>query len=295
MRKDIMLCQPLDDRNLERNWKLSKVLLVQPKLDGVRAWTDGANHLISSEGNVLQGTAHLVAILSTVFQQVAQDILGKHITLDGEVYRHKGLSFEEISGLARARFQEKSWELQYHVFDYKSTEVQAQRLENLEKVFTELYKRYPEYEEAILLVPTQAVTSFEAMSKCLDEYLAQGYEGIVVRNPLVAYDDRPGKASRPYTMLKWKPSKQDQYIIHEVIEAVSADGQPLNRVGAFTCRDELGNTFRVGGGLGMNLHKLTQLWEMRDALIGKTATVCYQNLTSNHLPRFGKCISIEED
>lgn len=278
----IMLCQPLDEHNLDRNFKLCDTMLVQPKLDGVRAWVDwvdGEPLLISSQGHTITSVPHINLALKKL-----RDVTGLARLYDGEIYSH-GLSFEDIISRAKrtTELHKDFLTLQYHIFDYKDSEMQAYRsrtLQDLERVWEGVDDTELHY--ALNFVPT-ITAEREQIAEYLDRFVRDGYEGIIIRNPLASYVE-----TRPYTILKWKPSKKDWYQITAVEEAVSEDGTPLGRVGAFVCRDSYGNTFRCGPGLGATHSVASELWQKREELIGQYAEVYYQNLTTKGVPRFGK-------
>lgn len=278
----IMLCQPLDEHNLDRNFKLCDIMLVQPKLDGVRAWVDwvdGEPLLISSQGHTITSAPHINMALKKL-----RDVTGLARCYDGEIYSH-GLSFEDIISRAKrtTELHPDFLTLQYHIFDYKDSEMQAYRsmtLQDLEKVWEGVDDTELHY--ALNFVPTITAKRGQ-IAKYLDRFVRDGYEGIIVRNPLASYVE-----TRPYTILKWKPSKKDWYQITAVEEAISEDGTPLGRVGAFVCTDSHGNTFRCGPGLGATHSVASDLWQKREELIGQYAEVYYQNLTTKGVPRFGK-------
>lgn len=278
----IMLCQPLDEHNLDRNFKLCKYMLVQPKLDGVRAWVDwvdGEPVLVSSQGHTITSVPHINLALKELC-----DVTSLRHNFDGEIYSH-GLSFEDIISRAKrtAELHHDYATLQYHIFDVKGTDMQVCRMRMLQYLETE-WKRVadPELHFALNFVPTMTARRGQ-IAEYLDRFVRDGYEGIIVRNPLASYVE-----TRPYTILKWKPSKKDWYKIEAVEEAISEDGTPLGRVGAFMCSDRYGNTFKCGPGLGATHSVASELWQKREELIGQYAEVYYQNLTTKGVPRFGK-------
>ena len=282
-RHGIMLCQPLDEHNLDRNFKLAKKMLVQPKLDGMRAWVDwvdGEPVLVSSQGHTIDGLPHI----NLALKELRRLCNNHQENFDGEIYSH-GLSFEDIISRAK-RTTERHPDyatLQYHIFDYKAALPQGIRTDYLEKLKA-LWdeKAEGDLHFALNFVPTIAATRGQ-ISEYLDRFVRDGYEGIIVRNPLAGYVE-----TRPFTILKWKPSKKDWYRIEAVEEAISEAGTPLGRVGAFVCCDRYGNTFKCGPGLGATHFVASELWQKREELIGQYAEVYYQNLTTKGVPRFGK-------
>jgi len=142
----------------------------------------------------------------------------------------------------------------------------------------------------IKLVPTELCYSTEEVHQKYSDICAKGYEGIIVRHPNAPYKD-----GRPWTMLKFKPKKEDIYDFVKVEEAFSDAGEPLKRVGAIVCQDGEGRTFSVGTGAGYthdDLQELFRKW-LAGNLLGYKVRVQYQNLTeTGGVPRFGKFIEV---
>lgn len=279
-RQGIMLCQPLDEKNLDRNFKSFPRMLAQPKLDGIRCWIDWIGdepQLISSEGNLIVSVPHIVVLLKDWAKRVG------HIKFDGELYNHN-FGFEKIVSVARRGADNLHMDfcsLQYHIFDYKSESSNGQRLIGLREMFDAMPESVQK-EDVIKMVPTTSVGR-KGVDLKLSDYVSAGYEGIILRNPLAPYLEK-----RPWTILKWKPSKCDTYTVIAVDEAISEQGEHLGRVGALVCADRFGNQFKVGPGLGITHEKAQALWVRREELIGHLVQVTYQNLTKAGVPRFGK-------
>jgi len=281
-RSGIMLCQPLDDKNLARNLFISPILLAQPKIDGMRCWVswseDGRPNLWSSEGNPITGVPHIEMLLKDFAAQS-----GQRPQFDGELYTPE-MEFEKLVGLCKRHVPEESGpflDIQYHIFDHKGEGTQIERLRTLQ----DLLDTDQAEGQYLKLVEFTKVKNQEEIDNLLELYISQGYEGIILRNPLASYVEK-----RVFTILKWKPSKSDQYRVVKVLEAISEDGTPLGRVGSLTCEDRDGNIFNVGTGIGANLKDLQVLWEQRRELPGKFVKVYYQNLTAKGVPRFGKFV-----
>lgn len=276
-----MLCQPLDERNLARNYASCPFMLAQPKLDGVRCWVqwiDDYPILWSSEGNRITGVPHIAVLLKDWALS-----LGEQLSFDGELYNHSA-DFEDIVSIVKRgtdNLRIDFTSMQYHIFDIKERENNFNRFKKLSEAFKKMPQSVRDA-ETFYIVPTSAVARESVESK-LEAFISQGYEGIILRNPLATYVEK-----RPYTILKWKPSKNDLYEIVEVFEAVDASGRYLGRLGAIKCRDRFGNSFSVGPGLGIDHATAQTMWEEREGLVGKFAKVYYQNLTKSGVPRFGK-------
>lgn len=293
-RTGIMLCQPLDEHNLDRNFKIAPKMLVQPKLDGQRAWVNwvyphGARGeaepiLVSSQGNIITGVPHVNIALKEMARKT-----GEHPSWDGELYYH-GMPFEEIVSRTKRlpnNLHPRYLDIQYHIFDVKSALPNLERQEYISKHLHEFNRACSDELRYILRLVVANKAERHEIEIFLEYYLNQGFEGIIIRNPVASYVEK-----RPYTILKWKPSLQDWYKIKKVGEALSEQGQPLGLIGWLECEDRYGNSFRVGSGLGLDNSKKTQLWQERDTLLGKFACVKYQNLTKYGVPRFGKFTSV---
>lgn len=284
-RHGIMLCQPLDERNLERNFKLSPILFGQPKLDGIRSWVEWQGNepvLISSQGNSINCLPHINLAIKEMFQ-----ITGDQLQLDGELYAH-GFPFEEIVSRAkRDKLHPDYLSVKYHIFDYKAPIIQMERKQILEEDFHLFYANSsPELREVLALVKTTLLQK-DDIDNFLTTTISEGYEGIILRNPTAPYVEK-----RPFTILKWKPSKFDYYKIVAYHEAVSQTGTPKGTLGSLTLTDRYGNHFSAGPGLGLTEEAKQKLWQTKDDLVGRWAKVCYQNLTAQGIPRFGKFTTI---
>lgn len=291
-RKDIMLCQPLDDKNLTRIFRDAGAVLVQPKLDGERCWVCATASslntlsLVSSTGRNIYSVPHIFYAVRSFLA-----FAGAPYPLDGELYAH-GKSFEEIASIVSrtANIHEDYTSLRYHVFDIKTRDAQADRITKLQADLLRWSAQEPEWADCIVSVPTELCLTVEEVHEAYSKYCGQGYEGIIVRHPLAPY-----KIGRPWYILKFKPKREDVYAYVGMEEAISADGSAFGRTGAIICSDAEGQEFKVGPGVGMSHRQLEDMWANRShyASAPHSVRVQYQNLTeTGGVPRFGKFIDI---
>lgn len=294
-REKIMLCQPLDDNNLERIFKDSKQgVIVQPKLDGVRAWVDytetGQPLLISSTGSIIDSVPHINLALKNM-----ANVIGEERAFDGELYV-KGWSFERINSVVSrtANLHEDFSEIEYHIFDIKSRQSQIERIVDIHEHLNDWKNRannedYCTFHKILRAVPHSMCMTIKSVHNSYNTWVSDGYEGIVVRHMIAPY-----KEGRPWYILKFKPKREDLYNFEYFEEAVSQTGEALGRVGAVVCSDDEGNMFRVGTGIGLTHADLEKLWNDKDFYTkDHKVLVAYQNLTSaGGVPRFGKFIEI---
>jgi len=121
----------------------------------------------------------------------------------------------------------------------------------------------------------------------MEEYIEDGYEGIVVRNAYYPY-----LRKRSTGMMKFKPRKEDIYTIIGVEEEISIHDEPKNALGALVLQSDLGHQFKVGSGSFLTRERRKELWQIKESLIGRLASVKYQHLTERRVPRFPVLINI---
>lgn len=280
-----MLCYPLEETRLKgsskKAWNQWPVL-TQPKLNGERCrFVNGL--LLSSTEQVIYSVPHINEALKKYVEWCTSH-KKPVFELDGELYVH-GMDFEEIhSRVSRTEnLHEDYASIEFHVFDIATDEpkfLQATRLSILGS-FQPLFEN-----SSIKIVPFQLAHSYEEMLEHFDFFLEQGYEGIIIRHPFASY-----KRSRSTMCLKFKPKKQDDYVIVGFNEETDKNGTPKNRLGTLTLASgSSGDTFSVYSGFDDFLRD--ELWKVKESLIGKTITAYYQCLTNtNHVPAFGRVSS----
>lgn len=273
-----MLCYPYEERRLEskifRNaWNCFPVG-TQPKLDGERCRQDpDSGVLLSSTEDIIYSVPHINEALNK---------LKLPFEPDGELYLH-GQSFEEIHSIVSrtVNLHKLYKQMEYHVFDIATDDpnyVQAKRLVDLRAFFHD----YVDPLSPIKLVPYLMASTLDEVMDDYDAYVHAGYEGIIIRHLFAPYIRR-----RSTNVMKFKPKQRDDYEIIGYTEEHDLDGNPKNRLGAFTCVGANGDVFNIYSGLDDNLRKL--LWARRATdIIGKTITVWYQNIGSGGVPKFGR-------
>lgn len=189
---------------------LDKEWMVSRKLDGVRClmyWDGDTIHTASRGGeNYDPATSHLRenSLLLDFFKK------NPTVILDGELYRH-GKNLQTISGAARMEKNayDCDW-LQYWIYDCYDTanpEITARGRYDL------LYNSIPSIytdsaaDSEIYLLTEQIVSGEDNIWKLHDQYVSEGFEGCVIRNP-----DRPYKPNgRTNDMIKFKNYKSEDF------------------------------------------------------------------------------------
>lgn len=223
-----------------------KVWLGSRKINGTRClmYWDGENIQTASRGgeHYNAATSHLREhpALREIFQ------CNPTLILDGELYKH-GKSLQQISGAARMEKNayDCDW-LEYWIYDCihldeldKKAADRLAWLESLADTYNIGFDPYKEWEEGELqlqFVPQVEVSGWNNMRKLHDEYVLEGFEGLVIRDPSKPY--KPN--GRTNDMIKIK-----QYI-DETFKVV---GYELGLRGSedmcFICEMEDGRTFKA--------------------------------------------------
>lgn len=229
---------------------------------------------MSSEENPIHSVPHIEEQLSG---------LKADLELDGELYYH-GMPFADIHSIVSRKVnQHDDFEMMnYYVFDVViDWMAQRIRMETL-KMISQACSKMP---NVMFVEHDEVETEEEVFGLLYTKY--QGYEGFIVRDPLSAYVRR-----RSTAMMKFKPKKQDFYLIVGCKEEISIEGMPKNSLGSvICCKDD--QTFDVGSGPFLTLKNRRELWERKQELIGKIAKVEYQYLhPATGKPRHGVLLTI---
>lgn len=257
-REGVMLAQPVSDRRIIN---LGDTFFAQPKLKGERCrveWFHGDPVLLSSYGNEFKFLNHIKETLQIHFKY-------HHLLLDGELYKH-GWNFERIHSAASRKVNENpdTTGLEFHIFDYQSDESQWQRIHILgEKRQAYFFK------DPLVYVPYTIVTPYTWLKQA-NIYTSEGYEGIILRGAIWNYETK-----RSLGMLKFKPTEEDTYIILDVSEAISKEGNPKGMVGSFQVYGDDGTAFYVGAGKLSHTERV-RYWDYREEIIGKMLKVKHE-------------------
>ena len=120
----------------------------------------------------------------------------------------------------------------------------------------------------------------------LETWEKQGHEGAIVRTNGV-YENKRSKH-----LLKYKTFVDDEF---EIVNVIEGEGNLTKKVGAFELKDSRGVLFRSSP---TGSHEYwEQMWQDKNNLIGKMATVKFKELTplterGGGVPSFGKVIAI---
>lgn len=257
--------------------KIKFPVYCQPKLDGIRciARADG---LWTRTGKKIHATPHIFEALSPLFEANAG------LVFDGELYNHHlKADFNKITSLVKkakpteADLAESKRLIQYHIYDgiqFGNTNRSfASRQESVVDLIESLFD--DQADEVLVLVPTVCVANAQDLDVWYADWLQDGYEGQMVRIN-EAYEHK-----RSRFLLKRKEFEDEECTITGITEG---DGNWAGYAKSIDLVRDNGTRFSAGlrGGRTVALEVLTN----KDKYINKRATVRYQNLTPDGVPRF---------
>ncbi len=210
------------------------------------------------------------------YDKKAYELFGEYAFLN---YPRKKITFEDLTSFIRQEEPKEGHEVvQYHVYD-----IPDENLTNKER-YELLESLRPMFENtAIKIVETVIVNNEDELYAYLDDCLARGYEGCMVRNMDAKYEYR-----RSYGLQKLKKFLDSEYKVVGV--KVGTKGSMAGKA-IFTFElPELNDTFDAK--MMGKLDDLIQYAENPELIIGKMVTVKYQGLTKYGKPRFPVAIRI---
>jgi ATP-dependent DNA ligase len=248
----------------------------QRKLDGVRCVAIAGKGLFSRNGKPM--SAHLTAIRAEI------DSLPVGTILDGELYADKEhLSFQEIVGLAKkgtlkAGDAEKIGHMYLCVYDTIRDGTNKDRKKWLEALFAANSFSH------LKLLPTAVCNSIEDAKYFHAQYVAEGYEGLILRNVKGAY--KVGHRSKD--LQKYKEFLDEEF---PIVGFKQGDGVEKGCV-IWTCRTAEGAEFDCRP-RGTREDRCT-LFRDGAKYIGKPLSIRFQEWTDDKIPRFPVGLAIRD-
>lgn len=248
---------------------------LQPKLDGLRciANKDG---LWSRQGNKIFTAPHIEALLAPFFEKRPE------LIFDGELYNHDlKEDFNKIVSLVKklkptAEDLKESAELiQYWVYD-GLIEDRDERFyirfhEDIAPMLDELKST------SICSVPTAYANDIAEINTVYEDWLLDGYEGMMIRL------DLPYEQKRSSTLMKRKEFQDAEFELLRVEEGVG-NAAGMAKVAHLKLKN--GKTFKAD--IVGDRDMLRKMLSIAKTVIGKKTTIVFQNYTPDGVPRFGK-------
>ena len=263
----------------------------QRKFDGVRCiayLSNGEVILESRKGKEFPHLNHL--------RDVIKPYLKEGEILDGELYSET-LDFQRTVGLVRRESLSQEDidvmpQIGYRIYDMFSTDSSitelpfTERYDMATKLVNDVRANHSHSLRNPLLIMTKnyVIDEEDSIQGLHDQFVQEGYEGIMVRNPSMPYQ----MDKRSSGLMKFKSFKDDEYPIVGYTEATGNDAGTV----IWICEAPNGITFKARP-TGTREQRTTW-FENADAIVGKDLTVRYFELTNDGIPRFPVGVAIRD-
>ena len=191
----------------DKEWYASR------KIDGLRALIymgeDGKLHTASRGAMDYDASMYEILSNQTLIELFKEN---KGLIMDGEAYHH-GLSLQQLNSIARTQKTAIDYSvLQFYWYDIVDTNstfderwAYMNDIKDAYNLSFDPEKVFKRDELRIQFVPQQLVSGYDNMLKLHNQYVEEGWEGLVIRDPDVVY--RPN--GRTNDMIKIKIYKDD--------------------------------------------------------------------------------------
>lgn len=240
---------------------------VQPKYDGNRmlqrdkeCWSRGGKDMVAKV------VAHLTF-------HTADNIV------DGELILPGNVPLEDTATALKSYKPGDSEQLLYVVYDVVSDLPFSERFALLARI---LLVNGP---EQVILAPTFAVKNEAEVMAYHKKFVAQGYEGIIIRNEKGGYE----VGHRSTSLQKYKDFVDSEF---QIVGVKEGEGREKG-CAIFSCVTSEGNEFdaRPEG----SIESRQESWKNRKELIGKWATIRFQSISrKNKVPIFPVAVGLRE-
>ena len=260
--------------------KIKFPVLASPKIDGCRMVAQ-KNGLYTRNGKPYVSCPHIVEALKPFFDAHPDWVI------DGEVYSHNQ-DFEKIISLVKKskptpqNIEDSKRLVQYWVFDGVTDDKTLGFEKRFQIITNEIIKLVTSNKATFTFVPTTPIHSHTEIINANNIFVSEGYEGVILRVPNSAYENKRSK-----NLLKYKTFLDEEFKILDIIEGT---GNRAGMAGNLTLEINNGKTFNAGIKGGEDYYK--QLLIDKNKYIGKLATIRYQNLSKDGIPRFPVAINI---
>ena len=260
--------------------KLGGVKLLEPKLDGVRCITvvDHVSRTVTQytrNGKVLENFGHITTALEGYIDEFARSYV-----LDGEVV---SASFQDLMKQVHRKDNVQAGDARLALFDiiplneFKAgVSVMGQRRRSR---FLQDFKHIFDAVGCVDIVPQTEVDldtllGEEEFKDYNRDMVAQGYEGIMIKDPDAAYE-----CKRSASWLKMKPFIE---VSLGVVGVEEGTGRNRGRLGALICEgQDDGKNISVNVGSGFTDDARKESWAARDSLVGQVVEVRADAVTQN--------------
>lgn len=280
----------LAEKYASRKKSIEFPAFTQPKLNGVRCVIHPDLRYQSRLGKFWNTLDHLNGDL----EKIVGSISGMP---DGEIYIH-GLNLQDIGALIKKERTDNeiegysSEDLEYWIFDQINDDDFQPRYSELSAAFcmngakqdtTTLKKTRLLRLNKLVLVPIHTVYSHEEIDEIHKDYITDDFEGTIVRN-----NKQYVKIHRTVHLQKKKDFLDEEF---EIIGGKEATGRDKGTI-VFRLKTKEGTEFEARP-MG-TIKQRKKYWKELKSLIGKKATVRFQEWTKDKVPFHARVIAIRD-
>lgn len=252
-------------------------LIAQCKADGAR--------IVINKGGMFSRNGKPINAAPHIWESVKHLVADDNMVLDGELYNHDLRNdFNKIISLVKKvdsnaeELEESAVMIKFYIFDCFFKD---QPLMPFKERYNKLFLLCAGL-EGVEIVKNYAVNNRDEAMEKFAAFIEEGYEGMMLRVP-----DSPYEQKRSKYLLKYKVFEDEEF---EILDVIEGKGGRAGKMGRILFRMKDGKTFESNA--RGNDAFYTELLKNKAKVIGEFATVRYQNLTPDGIPRFPVAITI---
>lgn len=259
----------------------------QVKLDGwrFRIWTNGINCLFyTSSGDLHIGFPQIEKAVINSFPKFSQAFNLSEVILDGEIYNHD-LGFQATSsacGTTKHIDESKDMlrsQMKFYIFDIVGN---FGYYENRYDIIS----RYFVDDEFVMPVYTAFIKADEKQfENMFEKYLAEGYEGLIIRQLDIEYEHKKSKQ-----FFKYKPIIDEEFVVVDFKKSITGD-----TLGSLVLQMKDGRTFDCNLKEDLGTDEVKQkIWDNRFCYLDEFVTVEFLGYTEAGIPRHPRAKSFRD-
>lgn len=252
---------------------------VEPKYDGVRTIAivrDGSVNYYSRNGKEFAN----FDVFSNSLIKLPDGVY------DGEVV---GADFNTLMTYVHRKHKEGSdIDLKYVVFDMLPLDEFESKVFTMSQRSRSIIVKHniDSLHDEVILTPEDFyfAANKQDLDKAYRNFVAQGYEGAIVKNIKAVYESKRSK--------HWIKLKPVDTLDLEIVDVIEGEGKYVGTLGALVVNHK---EVAVNVGTGYTDEDRNLMWKNKSSLIGKTVEVAYQEITPDGSLRFPVFKCIRED